>query len=73
MNHVCRKCDSLEAQLAQLRDMAKQKSVPPPSEQVLSSFLSFTISKCDLFGRQETVPLDRQLKCVLSRGPLFRI
>lgn len=30
----CRKCDSLEAQLAQLRDMAKQNSVQPPSEQV---------------------------------------
>ena len=31
---MCRKCDSLEAQLAQLRDMAKQDSVQPPSEQV---------------------------------------
>jgi hypothetical protein len=30
----CRKCDSLEAQLAQLRDMARQDSVQPPSEQV---------------------------------------
>ena len=30
----CRKCDSLEVQLAQLRDMAKQDSVQPPSEQV---------------------------------------
>ncbi|KAI0294954.1 hypothetical protein BC826DRAFT_1009606 [Russula brevipes] len=27
------KCDSLEARLAQLRDMAKQSSVQPPSEQ----------------------------------------
>ncbi|KAF8506609.1 MED7 protein-domain-containing protein [Russula emetica] len=31
------KCDSLEAQLAQLRDMAKQNSVQPPSEQTGNS------------------------------------
>ena len=40
----CRSCDSLEAQLAQLREMAKQSSDQQPSEQVLFLFHAFTIS-----------------------------
>jgi len=36
MNDSCRSCDSLEAQLAQLRDMAKQSSGQQQSERVLS-------------------------------------
>jgi len=37
------KCDSLEAQLAQLRDTAKQNSVEPPSEQTGNSVPAPTI------------------------------
>lgn len=49
MNDACRKCDSLEARLAQLRDMAKQSSVPPPSEQVSSPFKKYSmIFSCEL-------------------------
>jgi len=46
----CRSCDSLEAQLAQLREMAKQSSDQQPSEQVLSSSIQtrITISNLEL-------------------------
>ncbi|KAI0285417.1 hypothetical protein BGY98DRAFT_945824, partial [Russula aff. rugulosa BPL654] len=37
------KCDSLEAQLAQLRDMARQDSVQPPSEQTGNNVYAPTI------------------------------
>ena len=60
----CRKCDSLEAQLAQLRDMAKENSVQPPSEhvRVFAQKISYII--LSLFDRQGTVFLRRRLKCV---------
>ena len=67
----CRKCDSLEAQLAQLRDMAKQNSVQPPSEQVRA----FAPKKFDtilsLFDRQEMVFLRRLMKWVHFLGGIF--
>lgn len=46
----CRSCDSLEAQLAQLREMAKQTSDQQPSEQVLSRSIQtpLTISNHEL-------------------------
>ena len=48
----CRSCDSLEAQLAQLREIAKQTSDQQPSEQVLSRSIQtpFTISNHELLS-----------------------
>ena len=67
MNDARRKCDSLEAQLTQLRDMAKQSSVQQLSEQVFPfvQFFFFTISD-SLFDRPQ---LGRRLKCVFSGEP----
>src|SRR5712671_6468611 len=64
-----RKCQSLETQLAQLREMAKQSLAESPSEKVAfpSSFLHSKFLTTRLFDRQENGHLSHQSRCVVCR------